>query len=673
MGVADPAVFIPLSRRHLMANIQLQRRLPIGAEVTSPAGVHFRVWAPQCEHVEVVFVEREDHAATIDTLVLGREARGYFSGTATRAQAGDCYWYRLDHREELYPDAASRFQPDGPHGPSQIVDATAFPWLDQDWRGVELRGQVIYEMHIGTFTVEGTWEAATSELAELAECGITLIEVMPVADFPGRFGWGYDGVNLFAPTHLYGTPDDFRRFVDRAHALGIGVILDVVYNHLGPDGNFLKKFSEDYFSQEHGTDWGQGINFDGFNSEPVREFYESNAAYWITEFHLDGLRLDATQDIHDASSEHILSALARTCRQAAGDRSVIMVAENEPQRAKIVQPVERGGYGLDSLWNDDFHHSAMVLLSGHNEAYYSDYLGQPQEFISAAKWGFLYQGQWYQWQKQRRGTPARDLSPEVFVHFIQNHDQIANSGRGLRCHRLAQPGQYRAMTALLLLGPQTPMLFQGQEFAASSPFFYFADHRGDLAKMVYEGRKQFMAQFRSIARPEIQARLPDPADPLTFVRSKLNFREREQHAEVYCLHKDLLRLRREDPVFRAQRRRGVDGAVLGAEAFVLRFFADDGDDRLLIVNFGRDLHFSQAPEPLLAPVAEKQHWGILWSSEDLRYGGNGTPPLDTNENWFIPGHAAVALRLEEDSVTTEATDTTAGGKHETNGSTATVD
>ena len=619
-----------------------RRNLHIGAEIVPSGGVHFRVWSPNCHQVEAVFPEGETGERPLE---LEAEADGYFAGTSETATAGTRYWFRLDGSERCYPDPASRFQPDGPDGPSQVIDPDAFAWTDHDWPGVKLAGQVIYEMHVGTFTQEGAWAAAAEQLEELADVGITLIEIMPVCDFPGRFGWGYDGVNFFAPTRLYGTPDDFRRFVDRAHAHGIGVILDVVYNHFGPDGNYLPNFSPDYASTIHHTDWGPGINFDGENSGPVREYVLANAGYWIDEFHLDGLRLDATQDIKDDSPEHILAAISRRVREVARGRGTFIVGENEPQHIKLIRPHEHGGYGLDALWNDDFHHTAMVALSGHNEAYYTDYLGSPQEFISAAKYGFLYQGQWYKWQGKRRGTPTRGVPPAAFVTFIQNHDQIANSGRGLRAHALTNFSTYKAMTALMLLGPGTPMLFQGQEFAASTPFFYFADHREDLAKMVKEGRREFMAQFRSIADPEIQATLPDPADPMTFARCKLDFEQRHKHKELYNLHRDLLRLRREEPAFCGQRC-GVDGAVLGDDAFVLRFFSEDEDDRLLVINFGIDLHLNPAPEPLLGPP-EGKAWEILWTSEDPRYGGLGTPPPDTNENWQIPGRTAVVLRPVE--------------------------
>ncbi|HEV3496357.1 MAG TPA: malto-oligosyltrehalose trehalohydrolase, partial [Actinomycetes bacterium] len=471
------------------------RRYPVGAELSPDGGVHFRVWAPVRRKVEVVFGEPPGDDGIAE---LAPEGDGYFSGLVADAGAGTRYRFCLDGEDYLYPDPASRFQPEGPHGPSQVVDPWAYRWSDMDWKGAALPGQVLYEMHIGTFTREGTWAAAERELPELAAVGITCLEVMPVADFPGRFGWGYDGVNLFAPTRLYGDPDDFRRFVDRAHQLGLAVILDVVYNHLGPDGNYLKAFAPAYFTNKYKTEWGEPINFDGPDSGPVRDYFASNAAYWIDEYHLDGLRLDATQNIYDDTpdpAKHILAEIGRRVRAAAGGRSTLIVNENEPQHPRLARPLDRGGIGLDALWNDDFHHSAMVALTGRNQAYYTDYLGTAQEFVSAVKYGYLYQGQWYSWQGKRRGQPGLDIAPAAFVTFIQNHDQIANSGRGLRAHQLTSPGRYRAMTALMLLAPGTPMLFQGQEFAASAPFLYFADHKPDLAKLVHRGRREFLSQF----------------------------------------------------------------------------------------------------------------------------------------------------------------------------------
>jgi maltooligosyltrehalose trehalohydrolase len=615
------------------------RRLPIGAEVLPGGGVHFRVWAPHRRRVEVVTESEGAEAST----VLRAEDGGYFSGLAVQAGAGTLYRFRLDEEEKLYPDPVSRFQPEGPHGPSRVVDPARFRWTDAEWKGARLKGQVVYELHVGAFTREGTLAAAERELSALAELGVTCVELMPVSEFPGRFGWGYDGVNLFAPTRLYGEPDDLRRFVNEAHRCGIAVILDVVYNHFGPDGNYLSRFAPDYFTDRRKTEWGEGINFDGENCAPVREFFLTNARYWVEEFHMDGLRLDATQSIFDDSEEHILAALTREVRRAAGGRETFIVGENEPQDTRMLRPQAAGGFGLDGLWNDDFHHSAMVALTGRSEAYYSDYQGGPQEFVSAAKYGFLYQGQRYKWQRRRRGTPTFGLAPQAFVNFIQNHDQIANSARGARADRLTSPGRLRAMTALMLLAPGTPMLFMGQEFAASAPFYYFADHEPELAEKVRRGRVEFLAQFRSIATKQTLAHVPSPDDARTFERCKLDFAERDSHRETYELHRDLLRLRREDAVFAAQEPRGVDGAVLAREAFVLRFFGGEASgDRLLFVNLGPDLNLNPAPEPLLAPPSGKV-WTLLWTSEDWRYGGAGTPPPETKHNWCLPGHSALAM------------------------------
>jgi len=621
------------------------RRFPIGAEFTPDEGTRFRVWAPRRRRVDVVCEGPREAGRGALVAPLDAEAGGYFSALVREAAPGARYRFRLEGGD-CCPDPASRFQPDGPHGPSMVVDPKRYRWRDAGWKGRSIRGQVIYEMHVGTFTREGTWNAAREHLAGLVDVGVTVIEVLPIADFPGRFGWGYDGVNLFAPTRLYGTPDELRRFVDAAHAQGVAVILDVVYNHLGPDGNYLTQYSDAYFTDRHVTDWGEPINFYGRDSGPVRELYLANARYWIEEFHLDGLRLDATQDIYDEGTDHILAAVVREVREAAAGRATIVVAENEPQHARLVRPVADGGYGMDGLWNDDLHHTAMVRLSGRNEGYYTDYLGAPQEFLSAMKYGFLYQGQRYKWRKQRRGTPAFGIPREALVNFTQNHDQVANFARGLRGHQVTSPGRWRAMTALILLGPGTPMLFQGQEFAASVPFLFFADHTPALAAKVRAGRREFLAQWPGLALAERDDGFAEPADEGTFERCKLDHAERERHVEAYRLHQDLLRLRREDPVLREQGASGLDGAVLGADAFVLRFFGPRGADRLLLVNFGRQLHLDPAPEPLLAPP-EGKRWSVLWSSEAPAYGGCGTVDPDGEDNWRLPGEAALLIAPDD--------------------------
>jgi maltooligosyltrehalose trehalohydrolase len=504
----------------------------------------FRVWAPRPRNICLV-IHRES-GQDFD-IPLEPDGNGYFSAHVPAAGAGTRYRYRLDGK--LFADPASRFQPEGAFGPSEVVDPSRFRWTDRSWRGLTIEGQVMYEMHLGTFTPGGTWGAAAARLPDLKAIGVTAVELMPVAEFPGRFGWGYDGVLLYAPCHLYGTPDDFRSFVDRAHELGLGVILDVVYNHFGPSGCVHREFAEQYFSTKYDNEWGDPLNFDGADAGPVRDHVAQNAGYWIDEYHLDGLRLDAIQGIHDASFEHVVAVITTAAREAARDRPIIIVAENERQESFALHPPADGGYGVDAAWNDDFHHSAYVVLTGRTEAYFSDHRGAPQEFISAAKYGYLFQGQRYAWQKQARGTPCDGLRPAAFVNYIENHDQIANTGDGTRIHRYASPGRYRAVTALFLLMPGTPMLFQGQEFAASSPFLYFADHEGELAQAVHEGRAEFMRQFPSCKSPEAQARVPVPHDPVTFERCKLRWTERDLHVTAVRLHQDLLTLRRDDGAF----------------------------------------------------------------------------------------------------------------------------
>jgi maltooligosyltrehalose trehalohydrolase len=618
-----------------MAPLAPTRRLSAGVEILPDGRVHARVWAPACRRVEFVL------EGTREAVALEPEADGFFAAFVTAA-AGDRYWLRLDG-ERLRPDPVSRSQPDGPHGPSAIVDPAAFRWTDGAWRGVAREGQVLYEMHVGTFTPEGTWAAAAEWLAELARIGITVIEMMPVNDFAGRFGWGYDGVDLYAPTRLYGTPDDLRAFVDRAHAVGLGVILDVVYNHVGPDGNYLAEFSPDYFTDAYKNDWGQAINFEG--PAPARQFFVENAGYWIEEFHVDGLRLDATQDLHDASPEHVIASVGRRAREAGRGRAIYIVGENEPQDANLVRPLDQGGAGLDALWNDDYHHAAIVALTGRREAYYTDYKGSPGEFVACAKYGFLYQGQWYSWQKQRRGTASLDLPSSALVCYLENHDQVANSAFGRRLHQLASPARFRALTALTLLGPWTPLLFQGQEFAASAPFLYFADHRPDLQPLIRRGRRAFLEQFVSMQDPEVGPALPSPVDETTFQRCQLDQTERTTHAEAYALHADLLRLRRTDPAIARPER--VDGAVLSPEAFVLRFFGGPGRDRLLVANLGPQAALSPIPEPLLAPPAGRR-WQLAWSSESVKYGGQGTPPLRPHPEWQLAPESAVLFSAEPD-------------------------
>ena len=645
------------------------RKWAQGAEVLADGAVSFRVWAPEHHRVEVVLQRRAGRphqtasaAATFDDVRPLREAGGgYWGAVFDDVRAGDRYRYRLGGEPPDLPDPAARYLPEGPHGAAEVVDPRSFRWSDTTWTGLSLTRQSLYELHVGTFSPEGTWEGAMARLPLLRDLGITALEVMPVSEYAGRFGWGYDGVAWFAPSRLYGTPDQFRAFVDRAHALGLGVLLDVVYNHFGPVGDYTARFSRHYVAREK-TEWGAAVNYDsGPEAAAVRALAVDNAAYWIDEFHLDGLRLDATQSIQDRSTEHVITAIARAARGAAGGRRLLLIGENEPQDARLLRThAEIGvGSGLDALWNDDFHHCAHVALTGRAQAYFSDFTGDAREWIATTKHGFLYQGQRSAWQKHPRGHSARGLPMNAFVAFIENHDQIANSLWGTRLWQQSSAAQHRAMTALLLLGPWTPLLFQGQEWNSEAPFFYFADHETQLAAEVSRGRADFLSQFPGYATGEARARLRDPADADTFESSRLRWGEREQpeHAAALRLHTDLLRLRRDDPTLGINAPAGVtlDATVLGPSCGVVRLFVDgpvggtQARDRLLLVNLGADLRLERPAEPLLAPPAEPAHarWRMAWSSEDPSYGGHGCAEPDGGESgdcgWLIPGAAAVLL------------------------------
>jgi len=600
------------------------RRTPVGAELTTTpeTGVHFRVWAPDATQVRVVVDDRE--------VILAAERGGYAAGFVSWLSAGARYRLRLDDSDTLLADPASRFQPEGPFGPSEVVDPGRFHWTDANWTGLDPREHVVYELHVGTFTRTGTWSAACKELAYLAQLGITTIEVMPVNEWSGAHNWGYDGVNLFAPHHGYGAPDDFRRFVDRAHALGLAVILDVVYNHLGPAGNVLPAFSKSYFHQGRANDWGDALDF----SQPqVREFFIANAVHWITEYHLDGLRVDATHAIHDEAPRHVLGELVEAVRAAAHDRRLWIVGENEPQDAKLLRE-----HGFDALWNDDFHHTARVAATGVIDGYLHDYTGSARELVAAIRHGFLYQGQSYPWQRNTRGTSTRGLGRARFVHFLENHDQVANLAFGERLAELSDPATVRALTALMLLTPSIPMLFQGQETGTRTKWEFFCSHEGALADGVRKGRAAFVRQFQRLATPQAQAALPDPCAKATFDACVLDPAERDFARPVVAFHRDLLHLRRQSPAFRSE---DFDAAVLSDCALIVRSYgADPSGDRLLLVNLGPTFHRAVVAEPLLA-APEGTGWKLCWSSEDPRYGGHGTPVPITRERLAIPARSAL--------------------------------
>ena len=508
-----------------------------------PDGVFFRVWAPRAQALEVA-LERGGRPLAIQALERGRE--GHFEALVASAAAGDGYRYRVDGKGP-FPDPASRFQPAGVHGASLIVDPGAFPWTDGDWKGVPPGELTFYELHLGTFTPEGTFDGAAAKLDALAELGVTAIELMPVADFPGRRNWGYDGAALFAPARCYGSPDRFRSFVDAAHRRGLAVFLDVVYNHMGPDGNYTGAFSPFYLAPAREGPWGASVNLDGEGSRQVRNFFIENAQHWIHEYHLDGLRLDATHALVDESPRHFLAELGERVRASLPeDRLVALIAEDDRNLARIVKPRPEGGWGMDAVWADDFHHQMRHLLAGDHEGYYADYEDRVEDLTLILRQDWLYTGQRSAYFKGPRGTPADGLEPDRFVFCLQNHDQIGNRAFGERLNRQIDAAAFRAATVLLLTAPQTPLLFMGQEWGAATPFLYFTDHAAELGKKVTEGRRREFAAFSSFTDPKARALIPDPQARETFERSRLIWEERVTVAAqgLLRLHRTLLRLRR---------------------------------------------------------------------------------------------------------------------------------
>ncbi|NVM90844.1 malto-oligosyltrehalose trehalohydrolase [Variovorax sp. SG517] len=504
-------------------------RMPFGATVLAD-GTDFALWAPSAE---TVVLEHHPHHAPgggeTSSKPMSRDGRGWHRLSVPGAGHGDRYRYRLPDGTRV-PDPASRFNPEDVHGPSEVVDPRRFQWTDGAWRGRPWEEAVVYELHVGTFTEEGSFRAARERLAELAELGITAIELMPLADFPGRRNWGYDGVLPFAPDASYGTPDELKALIDTAHSLGLMVLLDVVYNHFGPEGNYLHAYCPEFFNAGRQTPWGAAINFDGPESRTVRDFFIHNALYWVEEFRFDGLRLDAVHAIHDQSRLHIVREIREALDAGpARGRHVHLVLENEDNRASMLVRDDRGSPSIGTAqWNDDLHHAVHVLATGERDGYYADYADDPvRRFACALAEGFIYQGQPSVFrQGQRRGEPSARLPSQAFVSFLQTHDQVGNRAFGERIHALGDPVLVRAALACLLLSPHVPMLFMGDEFAASSPFLYFCDFGPELATAVSEGRRAEFGGFAAFADEAARARIPDPNAEETFLASKLRWRER---------------------------------------------------------------------------------------------------------------------------------------------------
>ena len=604
-------------------------------------GVRFRVWAPEARTVEVV-LERPGGTAQH----LERLADGTFSGLVRSARAGDRYRYRVSNGGP-FPDPASRFQPEGIHGPSEIIDPAAFSWSDAHWHNLPRADLVLYELHVGTFTAAGTFAAAQERLAALADLGVNAIELMPVADFPGRRNWGYDGVDLFAPARCYGRPDDLRRLVDAAHGLGLAVLLDVVYNHLGPDGNYTGVYSPYYVSKKHHTPWGQAMNLDGGHAAAVRNFFIDNALHWIHEYHFDGLRLDATHALVDDSPRHFLAELTARLRASAG-KPVHLMAEDHRNLALLLRPERAGGWDLDGVWADDFHHEMRRLLAGDHESYYRDYTGTAEDLAATIRQGWFFHGQTSEHLQTQRGTDPTGLPPRAFVVCLQNHDQIGNRALGERLHHQIDLAAYRAASALLLCSPATPLLFMGQEWAASSPFLFFTDHHAGLGKRVTEGRRKEFRHFSAFSDPQQLDRIPDPQAPSTFESSRLNWaeRSREPHACTLRLYRELLRLRRTESALRAATADSFDVAAVGDSAVVLVRRAPDGTVLLIVCQLRGGRSIDLGGVSMLREDAGRR-WEVVLTTEDASFSQNPqVPQVDTSSTLRIvfEGPAAVILK-----------------------------
>jgi malto-oligosyltrehalose trehalohydrolase len=578
--------------------ISSTHEMPFGTEILEDGSVRFRLWAPEARAVEVCI------EAQGETRCLGMAERGdgWFEQVTREARPGDLYRYRLDGDRQV-PDPASRFQPRGVHGPSQVIDPSAFDWGGTGWPGRPWEEAVLYELHVGTFSPDGTFRGIVEALDYLADLGVTAIELMPVAAFPGRRNWGYDGVLPFAPDASYGRPEELKALVLAAQERGLMVFLDVVYNHFGPEGNYLHLYAPQFFSERHRTPWGSGINFDGESSRTVRDFFIHNALYWLDEYRLDGLRLDAVHAIADNSQPDILVELAEAVRQGpGGQRHVHLVLENDHNASRyLTRGADDRPRWYSAQWNDDLHHTLHLIVTGESDGYYADYAQETMRHLgrSLAE-GFAYQGETSIFRDgEHRGEPSAALPPVAFVNMLQSHDQVGNRAFGERISELASPQALRAALSILLLAPSPPLLFMGQEFMTPSPFLYFCELGGELAASVTEGRRREFARFERFADPASREIIPDPNDPETFRRSRLDWANLadQLHAECYRFHRKLLEIRRREIVPRLAGAQGGASFELVGDTGYLRVYwrLGDGSRLTLTANLDSSEHSLTGP------------------------------------------------------------------------------
>jgi malto-oligosyltrehalose trehalohydrolase len=605
--------------------------MPFGAEVQRDGRVRFRLWAPAAKQVDLCLEQEPGESL----LPLTAESHGWFSLLTEKAGVGSHYRYRID-QDLRVPDPASRFQPEDVHGPSQVVDANSWDWNDANWQGRPWEETVIYELHTGTFTPEGTFTALQARLPYLQALGVTAIELMPVADFPGQRNWGYDGVFLFAPDSCYGTPAEFKELIQTAHQMELMVFLDVVYNHFGPEGNYLHAYAPGFVSARHHTPWGEALNFDGPDSRTVRQFFIHNALYWLEEYHLDGLRLDAVHTIFDDSTPDILEELAVAVALGPGhNRHVHLMLENYNNVAHHLRPAAPGlKPRFRAQWNDDIHHAWHLLLTGEADGYYSDYAERPAWYLGRClAEGFAYQGEPSRWcQGQSRGETSRDLPPTAFISFLQNHDQVGNRACGERLCTLTSPVAMRAAVAVLLLAPAPPLLFMGEEFAARQPFLFFSNLGPDLADAVSEGRRREFERFADFTDAGQPEQIPDPNAPQTFLRSKLDWQVlgHPEHQDWQAFYRKLLAIRRQQIMPRLVDIRGdaADFQLLGGTGLLVRWQLGDGSQLCLLANLGANstpvageacppfatgkLIYVQPPDWQVDLALEVPPWAVAW-------------------------------------------------------------
>jgi maltooligosyltrehalose trehalohydrolase len=601
-----------------------------GADYLGVGRCRFVVWAPRRASVEVHVLGEPERMVPLEP---GDE--GWFRGIVDGVRPGDRYLLRLDGGVER-PDPASRYQPEGPHGPSEVVDPSAFAWTDAGWRPPPFEEMVLYEVHPGTFSPEGTFAGIAERLDHLVDLGVNTLEIMPVAQFPGDRNWGYDGVGLYAVQNSYGGPEGLRALVDACHGRGIAVVLDVVYNHLGPEGNYLEEFGP-YFTDKYRTPWGRAVNFDGPWSDEVRTFFIRNAHYWFLDFHIDGLRLDAIHGIFDASAHPFLQELAEatTALEVQVGRQFPLIAESDLNDARIIQPTERGGLGIDAQWSDDFHHSVHALLTGERNGYYEDF-GSPEQLVTALTDGYVFSGQRSAYRNRRHGNAPEDVQPSQLVVAIQNHDQVGNRMNGERLSTLVRFERLKLAAGLLLLSPSVPLLFMGEEYGETAPFLYFVSHTdAELSALVRKGRAEEFKSFGWAGEP------PDPTREVTFQASKLNWTlaaEAGQRA-LLDLYRELIRLRRELPYPAAPSRDEVDAWAEGEVVFLNRRLARA--ETLAVFNLGT--------EPFMASLPPGP-WSLLLDSSATRWGGPGAEAVVGPEGVGVRGESFVLLHRPRRSV-----------------------